>query len=60
MIQDEIEMMISDAGMFVASEKPFTIVHEEHKPVTIPAGKYKVKRVQEYDHFAEEAKNVAD
>jgi hypothetical protein len=59
-VQDEIEMMISDAGMFVASETPFTITHEEHKPITVPPGKYEVKRVQEYDHFKEEARQVAD
>lgn len=59
-VQDEIEMMVSDAGMFIASEKPFTITHEEHKPVVVPPGKYEVKRVQEYNHFAEEAKNVVD
>ena len=59
-VQDEIEMMVSEAGMFVASEKPFTITHEEHKPITIPAGKYEVKRVLEYDHFKEEAKRVLD
>jgi hypothetical protein len=37
-----------------------TITHEEHKAVEIPAGEYRVGRVQEYDHFQEEARQVRD
>lgn len=34
--------------------------HEEHHPVTLPPGVVKFGRVQEYDHFAEEARQVED
>jgi len=34
--------------------------HEEHKTVTLPKGNYTVRRVQEYDHFLEESRNVQD
>ena len=34
--------------------------HQEHRTVVLPAGKFKVGIVQEYDHFAEEARNVKD
>ncbi len=37
-----------------------TITHEEHRPITVPEGEYRVGRVQEYDHFAEEARHVRD
>lgn len=37
-----------------------TITHEEHKPVELPQGDYRIGRVQEYDHFAEEAREVRD
>lgn len=37
-----------------------TITHEEHKPVELPQGEYRIGRVQEYDHFAEEARQVRD
>lgn len=37
-----------------------TIVHPEHKPVTVPPGQMEVHRVQEFDHFAEESRQVAD
>lgn len=36
------------------------IVHEEHLPIMLPPGDYKIDRVQEYDHFAEEARSVRD
>lgn len=36
------------------------VTHEEHYSITLPKGIYKVSRVQEYDHFKEEARNVQD
>ena len=36
------------------------IAHEEHKFITVKKGNYQIDIVQEYDHFAEEARNVAD
>lgn len=40
--------------------KPTKAVHEEHKSVTLPKGKYVIDIVQEYDHFLEESRNVID
>ena len=34
--------------------------HEEHNTIVIPPGLYKTDIVQEYDHFAEEARRVQD
>ena len=36
------------------------VTHEEHKAIPIPTGIYKVGRVQEYDYFAEMARQVRD
>lgn len=36
------------------------VVHEEHNPVTIPEGDYRIGAVREYDYDAEEARFVAD
>ncbi len=36
------------------------VIHEEHGPITIPAGDYEVGRVLEYDYDAEEARRVQD
>ena len=59
-IEDEIDLLISDAGMFIAAKESFTLTHEEHGAITVPAGNYEVRHVQEYDHFAEETRRVAD
>lgn len=37
-----------------------TVTHEEHKPIEIPEGKWCSGQVMEYDHFAEEARQVHD
>lgn len=47
-----------NGNIFVEAKKPATIVHQEHKPVTIPEGVYQVSIVREYDHFANEAKGI--
>ena len=36
------------------------ITHQEHGTVVLPPGTYTRSIVQEYDHFVEEARNVAD
>lgn len=36
------------------------VEHQEHKTIAVPVGKFKVVRVREYDHFAEEARKVQD
>lgn len=41
-------------------KEPTDLVHEEHKPVTLPAKELKSDKVEEYDHFAEEARKVVD
>ncbi len=36
------------------------LTHQEHATVTVPPGIYDRSIVQEFDHFAEEARNIAD
>ena len=36
------------------------VQHQEHKPVTLPPGNYDRLIVQEFDHLAEEARQVRD
>ena len=48
-------------GMYYLQNKEdLTVTHEEHKTVFIPPGTWRVRKVQEDDHFAEEARSVAD
>ena len=39
---------------------PTTVTHEEHRPVVLPQKEFASGIVVEYDHFAEEVKNVQD
>ena len=53
-----------EGRLFVKSRTKFKLVHsdpkEGHKPLTIPAGEYVFDQPNEYDHFSEEARAVAD
>ena len=40
--------------------EPVTIVHEEHKPMTIPPGKYAVQQVREYNYILDMEQRVID
>lgn len=59
-VKDGIELFEKEGTLFINSEDKFTITHEEHKPITVEKGAYEIGIVQEYNHFAEETKNVAD
>lgn len=45
---------------FMDAPQRIVLEHEEHKPIELPSGHYQINIVQEYDHFAEEARQVAD
>jgi hypothetical protein len=36
------------------------IEHEEHRTIVLPPGDWQIDRVQEFDHFKEEARRVMD
>lgn len=40
--------------------RPTELKHEEHHAFVIPPGEYRIGIVREYDHFTEEARQVAD
>lgn len=49
-----------DGMFYLENKEDLQVQHEEHKTVFIPPGTWRVRKVQEYDHFAEEARAVAD
>ena len=52
---------VGDTGeLFLELSKEATVTHEEHDSFTIAPGKYQIRKVQEYDHFEEEARAVQD
>ena len=50
----------AEGHRYVSAPAGATVVHEEHAPVTLPPGVWDVRKVREYDHFAEEAREVVD
>jgi hypothetical protein len=45
---------------YLTTKKGATVVHEEHKAVTVPPGTYEVRKVREVDPFSEEVQSVRD
>jgi len=57
---DKVEFFSKFGRLYVRAKEPITIMHEEHKTITIPPGIYERKTVREYDHFREETRYVCD
>lgn len=45
---------------YLKIKSPTDLKHEEHNTISVPPGEYKLGRVLEYDHFAQEARAVQD
>jgi len=57
----EAAVVLEDGdARFLVAPHGAEAVHEEHAPVTVPAGTYRIEWVREYDHFAEEARRVCE
>ena len=50
----------ADGTLYLSVDADTDVVHEEHGTVTLPPGEYRVRHVREFDHFAEEARDVQD
>ena len=60
-IGDGVEVYEDERGtLYVSAPNGGRVQHEEHHAIELPPGNYTVGIVQEYDHFAEEARRVAD
>jgi len=46
--------------LYLEVREPVVIEHDEHKPLPVPAGVYRVGRVKEYDYFAEMERQIID
>jgi len=53
-------LLQKDNDLFVTTKEETEVVHEEHGTVVLPAGDFKIRKVVEFDHFMEEAREVAD
>ena len=60
-IGDGVEVWEAEDGtIYVSAPRGGELVHEEHHAQYLEPGHYRIGIVREYDHFAEEARNVAD
>lgn len=56
----DVELFEHDGGLALAAPSGTEVTHQEHGTVLVPPGVYDRKIVQEYDHFAEEAREIVD
>ena len=59
-VGDGVELVERAGVLYLVAPHGGEVTHQEHATVEIPAGTYRVERVKEYDHFAEEARQVED
>lgn len=55
-----LEVYERDGVLYARIVTPAALTHEEHHTQTLTPGIVRFGRVQEYDHFAEEARTIAD
>ena len=56
----EAELIQIGERMLLKLAKQATVVHEEHKPITLEPGIWEIGRVQEYDWFSWMQRQVID
>ena len=49
-----------DGVLYLGVEQPTTITHQEHGPITVEPGTYRIGRVREVDPFTDEVREVQD
>jgi len=57
---DEAELIKVGERMLLTLTKRATVIHEEHKPITLEPGIWEIGRVREYDYFQHMARQVLD
>ncbi len=55
-----VELYEFEGGLMLAAPTGTPVTHQEHHTILVPPGTYDRTIVQEYDHFAEEARDVVD
>ena len=59
-INDNVEMYEKDGTLYIKTDKKAAVKHEEHQPITVAKGIWKVGIVREFDAFEQESRNVRD
>jgi hypothetical protein len=56
----DIDCFDVNGKMYVSANESFLVEHQEHNNVTVEPGLYEIRIAKEFDHFAEEARQVRD
>jgi len=56
----DVQLYEYEGGLMLAAPSGTEVTHQEHNTVLVPPGNYDRTIVREYDHFAEEARDVVD
>lgn len=63
-LESEAPFNVQEKAMFLELFKPAKLVHKktvnQHRTITVPAGKYKILKKTEYDPFAQMRREVWD
>ena len=57
---DEAELISIGERMLLKLSKAATVLHEEHKPITLALGIWEIGRVREFDWFSKMERQVID
>ena len=55
-----VELFSSWRERFVRAEREFILTHQEHKPLTLAAGNYRIRIAKEFDYLQHAARMVVD
>lgn len=56
-----VELYEDEHGtLWMVTEKPVDVTHEEHKTVTVPPGKWQIGGVREWDYLQEMEREIVD
>ncbi len=58
--EKDVVLYERDGTLYMDTPKGTTVTHQEHGPVTVPAGTFQIGIVKEYDYERQEARRVAD
>lgn len=59
-IGPEAKLYLKDGKTYISTSEIAILTHPEHKDLALPPGNYEMRIVQEFDHLAEESRNVID
>ncbi len=56
----DVALFIQDGVLYMNAPSGTKIVHEEHNPVNVPPGNYRIGAVREFDYLANMSRAVID